>query len=183
MIPQSRSLCEIILRAELLQSMNQAIAAFARRGALKEIEITEIHSYSSVIRMVRDLHTRSFQEVCCRFSRCGRISMFWALTFEKCTGRTQSPAANSVACMAAFFALHRGTLFAVWNQLYAVSLAPHACRRGVCSSNGLRGSISSRHVQWLSVEIVDSLRAVSTVHANMAGHVIVDTVPQTFSLI
>ena len=163
--------------------MSQAIATFARRGTLEEVEITEIHSYSSVIRMVRDPHTRSFEEVCCRCSSGGRISMFWALTFEKCTGRTQSPAANSVACMAAFFALHRGTLFAVWNQLYAVSLAPHACRRGVCSSNGLRGSSSCRHVQWLPVEIVDSLRAVSTVHANMAGHVIVDTAPQTCSLV
>ena len=163
--------------------MNQAIATFARRGTLYEVEIAEFHSYSSLIRMVRDPHTRSFEEVCCRCSSGGRISMFRALTFEKCTGRIQPPAANSVACMAAFFALHRGTLFGVCNQLYAVSLAPHACRRGVCSSNGFRGSTFYRHVQWLSVEIVDSLRAVSTVHANMAGHVIVDTVPQTFSLV
>ena len=163
--------------------MDQAIATLARRGTLSEFEIAEFHSYSSVIRMVRDPHTRSFEEVCCRCSSGGRICMFWALTFEKCTGRTQPPAANSVACMAAFFALQRGTLFAVWNQLYAVSLAPHACRRGVCSSNGFRGNIFYRHVEWLSVEIVDSLRAVSTVHANMAGHVIVDTAPQTFSLV
>ena len=162
--------------------MHQAIATFARRGTLEEVETTEIHSYSSVIRMVRDPHTRSFEDACCRFSNSGRISMFWALTFEKCTGQIQPPAANSAARMAASFALHRVTLFTVCNQLYAVSLAPHSCRRGVCSSNDLRGSSSCRHVQWLPVEIVDSLLAVSTAHANMAGHVIVDTVPQAFSL-
>ena len=109
--------------------------------------------------------------------------MVLGVDFEKFTGRTQPPAANSVACMAAFFALHRGTLFAVWNQLYAVSIAPHAFRRGVCSSNGFRGSIFYRHVQWLSVEIVDPLRAVSTVHANMSCNVIVDTAPGTFLLV